>query len=69
MPSAWQCRVLLWQEEPTGEWKSIALPAFDGPVWRVSWSVMGNVLAVSEGTSNVTLWKEAVDGDWQQVSA
>jgi hypothetical protein len=25
-------------------------------------------LAVSSGDSNVTLWKEALDGSWSQVS-
>ena len=39
------------------------------PVWRVSWSITGNILAVSDGKDNVTLWKEAVDGQWQQISA
>jgi protein transport protein SEC13 len=38
-------------------------------VWRVSWSVFGNVLAVADGSNTVTLWKEAVDGEWAQVSA
>jgi len=28
-------------------------------VWRVSWSVMGNILAVSQGDQKVSLWKEA----------
>ena len=39
------------------------------PVWRVSWSITGNILAVSDGKDNVSLWKEAVDGQWQQISA
>jgi protein transport protein SEC13 len=40
---------------------------FDAPVWRVSWSVTGNVLAVSTGDHKVTLWKQALDESWQQV--
>jgi hypothetical protein len=31
-------------------------------------SITGNILAVSSGDSNVTLWKEALDGSWSQVS-
>jgi len=37
-------------------------------VWRVSWSLTGNILAVSDGNNLVTLWKEAVDGNWSKVS-
>lgn len=40
---------------------------FDAPVWRVSWSITGNVLAVSTGDHKVTLWKQAVDGNWIQI--
>jgi protein transport protein SEC13 len=41
---------------------------FKTPVWRVSWSLTGNILAVSDANNNVTLWKEAVDGEWAQVT-
>jgi alkanesulfonate monooxygenase SsuD/methylene tetrahydromethanopterin reductase-like flavin-dependent oxidoreductase (luciferase family) len=30
--------------------------------------VTGNVLAVSSGDQRVTLWKQALDGKWTQVS-
>jgi protein transport protein SEC13 len=46
----------------------MVLNTFEDPVWRVSWSVTGNILAVSSGDSNVTLWKETLDGSWSQVS-
>ena len=35
---------------------------FAAPVWRVSWSLTGNILAVSCGDNSVTLWKESVAG-------
>lgn len=38
------------------------------PVWKLSWSVTGGILAVSDSKGNVTLWKEAIDGQWQQIS-
>lgn len=62
--------VIIWKldEENNGKWTSMVLHTFDDPVWRVSWSVTGNILAVSSGDSNVTLWKEALDGSWSQVS-
>ena len=60
--------VILWtQEVEGGEWKDVALPKFDGPVWRLSWSATGNVLAVSSGEASVTLWKETLDRGWVQV--
>uniref|UniRef100_A0A6U6G606 Uncharacterized protein n=1 Tax=Odontella aurita TaxID=265563 RepID=A0A6U6G606_9STRA len=49
-------------------WEPKLLHAFDAPVWRLSWSVTGSVLAVSSGDSSVTLWKAGLDGVWRQVS-
>ena len=40
------------------------LKDFGAPVWRVSWSLSGNALAVSDGSGEVTLWKEEADGTW-----
>lgn len=41
---------------------------FPDTVWRVSWSVSGNVLAVSCGDGKITLWKENLKGTWECVS-
>jgi len=47
-----------------------ATPAgkFPDVVWRVSWSLAGNILAVSCGDGKVTLWKENLKGLWECVS-
>lgn len=45
------------------------LHRFDAPVWRLSWSITGNILAVSSGDGDVTLWKQMLDGDWKQISS
>lgn len=50
------------------KWTPTVLHTFDDPVWRVSWSVTGNILAVSSGDANVTLWKEGLDGSWSEVA-
>ena len=42
---------------------------FGTPVWRVSWSVFGNILAVSDSKNSVTLWKESIDGHWDQLAS
>ncbi|ORY75637.1 vesicle budding-like protein [Leucosporidium creatinivorum] len=47
---------------PGGEGK------FGDVVWRVSWSVSGNVLAVSSGDGKVSLWKENLKGTFEEVS-
>lgn len=47
-----------------------AAPAgkFPDVVWRVSWSLAGNLLAVSCGDGKVTLWKENLRGVWECIS-
>lgn len=39
----------------------------DAVLWRVSWSLSGNVLAVSGSDGKVTLWKENLKGVWECV--
>jgi protein transport protein SEC13 len=46
---------------------SVSLPPFPEVVWRVSWSLSGNVLAVSTGDNRVSLWKERLIGGWEVV--
>lgn len=41
---------------------------FPDVVWRVSWSLAGNILAVSCGDGKVTLWKENLRSVWECVS-
>lgn len=47
-------------------WKCETLD-FEVVVWRVSWSMAGNVLAVSGGDNRVSLWKEKLKGGWECV--
>ncbi len=60
--------VRIWTSDlaTPGQWASKVIP-FDAVVWRVSWSLSGNVLAVSGGDNKVTLWKENLKGDWECV--
>ena len=41
---------------------------FPDAVWRVSWSLAGNILAVSCGDGKVSLWKEGLGRGWECVS-
>ncbi len=60
--------VRIWTSTPAqpGHWESKVLP-FESVVWRVSWSLSGNVLAVSGGDNKVSLWKENLNGEWECV--
>jgi len=40
---------------------------FDSVVWRVSWSLSGNTLAISGGDNKVTVWRENLKGEWEQI--
>jgi len=62
--------VFVWnQDDPNGGWTSKKVgEQFSGVVWRVSWSVAGNILAVSGGDNRISLWKENVDGEWSCLS-
>lgn len=64
-------RVIIWTnaEGPNGsEWESEVLHVFDDIVWHVSWSMMGNILAVSWGENHVSLWKEDLNGHFKCIS-
>jgi protein transport protein SEC13 len=61
-------QVIAWVEQPDATWQKRLVHDFKVPVWRVSWSITGNILAVSDSNNAVTLWKETLDGVWQQIS-
>ncbi|KAI8813073.1 WD40-repeat-containing domain protein [Cladochytrium replicatum] len=63
--------VIIWtQENPATPWKMSPLKAdgFSDVVWRVSWSTSGNILAVSTGDNSITMWKQNLEGGFQQIS-
>jgi protein transport protein SEC13 len=67
-----------FRPSPTSAWTSTKLlphgsdnpdPLFPDAVWRVSWSLAGNVLAVACADGKVTLWKEVIGGKgWECVN-
>ena len=62
--------VYIWkQSQANGPWVPTLMKSFDAPVWRVSWSITGSVLAVSAGDHKVSLWKQSVDENWVQISS
>jgi len=61
-------RVIIWTLKDGGSWVPKVLHTFEDVVWHVSWSVSGNILAVSGGDNKVSLWKETLDEQWQCIS-
>ena len=70
-------QVYIYTQDPESKQWSAPLrlgSGFDAPVWRVSWSVAGGVLAVSSGDHAVSLWKEELKPDadggtqWVRIS-
>lgn len=60
--------VIVWSQNGQGEpWTGHLLHTFPGPVWRVSWSETGHILAVSSGDADVLLFKKGLDGIWHQM--
>jgi hypothetical protein len=59
--------VVIYKLISSVDWTSHQLPTFDAAAWRVSWSLSGNVLAVSTGDNKVSLWKEKLAGGWENV--
>jgi len=67
-PPANAQQVFAWCERADGSgWDKALVHDFKVPVWKLSWSVTGGILAVSDGNNAVSLWKESLDGTWQQV--
>jgi len=63
-------RVAIWTQEGNSEWSKPKFLDFKSgaPVWRVSWSLTGNILAVACGDNTVSLWKEAANNEWKCLS-
>lgn len=62
--------VIIWKfDTKEYKWKKTNLnKKFSTPTWKVSWSHCGSFLAVSAGDNCVYLFKENVDGNWEEIS-
>jgi len=66
------CQVFIWTndcESNSSGWSPKLLHKFNDVVWHLSWSVTGNILAVSGGDNKVSLWKENIEGQWSCISS
>ena len=63
--------MIIWSNSDVNSssaWTPKVLNTFDDVVWHLSWSVSGNMLAVSGGDNKITLWKENLEGQWVCIS-
>ncbi|KTW26322.1 hypothetical protein T552_02808 [Pneumocystis carinii B80] len=62
--------VIIWTKEGDGPWKKTYLSEepFSDTVWRVNWSPLGNILAVSCGDNHIYLYKETLKGTFKQIN-
>lgn len=63
---------LVWTKnagEKNAKWNKAIVNAsgFDQPLGSVSWSLSGNLLAVSGDDRKVSIWKESSEGKWEKV--
>ena len=60
--------VVIWREKEKDVWESIRVIDFKTVVpWSVSWSVTGSILAISTDENKVHLYKESLEGNWEEV--
>ncbi|CEL93442.1 unnamed protein product, partial [Vitrella brassicaformis CCMP3155] len=60
--------VIIWTQEMEGQpWKKAQVIQLDGPVRRVDWSVSGSLLAVACADKQVLLYKENLQGKWEEM--
>jgi len=60
--------VIIWTRTAGTQFTKAATLKFNAVVWRVSWSVTGNILAVSTANNEVSLYKD-VEGKWTKLSS
>lgn len=64
------CKIWISKNAATWELKqkiSLAEPNQDLPLWKVSWSPVGNMLAVSGGDNQTHVLSEEPNGDWKRI--
>lgn len=63
------CTCIIWTQEGNEPWKKTLLQndKFPDVLWRASWSLSGNILALSGGDNKITLWKENLESKWESA--
>ena len=67
------CKVWICKPDPQNksknawEMKTEIRPEEGVPLWKVSWSQVGNMLAISGGDNQVRIMSENANGEWKQI--
>lgn len=61
-------RVIIWSSDDLVNWTPTILNTFDDVIWNVSWSITGDILAVSGGDNKVSLWRQNIENQWTCIS-
>lgn len=65
---SWDRSVVVWQQDVEGQpWRQGARIQVNGKVEGLAWSATGNILSVSCGEGETTLYKEGLDGSYEEV--
>lgn len=58
----------MWSRKSGKTWTQSLDVSYPEAVWRVNWSVNGCVLVVSHGVEGIDMWKERLDGKWENLN-
>ena len=64
------CKVWVTQGDgkEASQWaERTVIPNEGVPLWKVSWSQVGNMLAISGGDNSVRIMSESANGEWAKV--
>ena len=59
--------VVIWKLDNSLRFIKHAQLSFEHNIYRICWSLMGTVLAVSQDQNGVSLFREADNGEWKQI--
>lgn len=61
--------VVVWVQDMEGQpWRARAQWQVEADARRLAWSNAGSILSVSAGDSHTFLYREGLDGEWEQVT-
>lgn len=60
------CKV--WKQNRDGQWSDTKITFKEQvPLWKCSWSQIGNLLAISGGDNQVHVMAEDTTGEWKEI--
>ena len=60
--------VRIWKKNQNKFEEAQVIKNANGPVWKVSWSPLGNILAIATGENQFIFYKENMNGEYVQES-